>query len=277
MEALFDSHTHLQLPAFAKDRAAVLGRARAAGVTDMVVVGMDSADSQEALILAAQQEAVYAAIGFHPHEAKHLDGEALRMLRELAASPEVVAVGEIGLDFYRNFSPKADQVQAFRQQLELAAELKLPVIIHSREAQTETYAILRDWTSSSGDGLLPERPFGVMHCFSGDLELAQQYAEMGFLISVAGNVTYPNATRLQSVASALPLEYLLVETDCPFLPTQEHRGARCEPSYLSETVAQIAALRNVSRQAVAAATTENARRLYRLDREGQANTAGERE
>ncbi len=116
-----------------------------------------------------------------------------------------------------------------------------------------------------------------MHCFSGDLELAQRYVEMGFLISVAGNVTYPNAMRLQSVASALPLEYLLVETDCPFLPPQSHRGARCEPSYLSETVDQIAALRNVSRQAVAAATTENARRLYRLDREGQANTVGDRE
>ena len=276
MEALFDSHTHLQLPAFAKDRAAVLGRARAAGVTDTVVVGMDSTDDQEALILAAQRAEIHAAIGFHPHEAKHLNGEALRMLRELAASPEVVALGEIGLDFYRNHSPRADQVRAFHEQLALAAELKLPVIIHSREAQAETYAILRDWTESASRNTLPS-PVGVMHCFSGDLELAQRYAEMGFLISVAGNVTYPNAMRLQSVASSLPLEYLLIETDCPFLPPQSHRGARCEPSYLSETVDQIAALRNVSRQAVAAATTENARRLYRLDREGQANTVGDRE
>jgi TatD DNase family protein len=276
MEALFDSHTHLQLPAFAKDRAAVLGRARAAGVTGMIVVGMDDADSQEALILAAQHEEIHAAIGFHPHEAKHLNREALRMLRELAASPEVIALGEIGLDFYRDLSPRETQSRAFREQLELAAELKLPVIIHSREAQAETYAILRDWTESAGKSTLPS-PVGVMHCFSGDLELAQRYIEMEFLISVAGNVTYPNANRLQAVASALPLEYLLVETDCPFLPTQEHRGARCEPSYLSETVDQIAALRNVSRQAVAAATTENARRLYRLDREDQASTAGERE
>lgn len=243
----------------------------------MVVVGMDSADDQEALILAAQREEIHAAIGFHPHEAKHLNGEALRMLRELAASPEVVAVGEIGLDFYRNLSPRADQVRAFREQLDLAAELKLPVIIHSREAQAETYAVLLDWTTSGREGSLPDRPLGVMHCFSGDIQMAQRYIELGFLISIAGNVTYPNAKRLQSVATTVPLEHLVVETDCPFLPPQEYRGERCEPSYVNETVDQVAALRNVGRQAIAAATTENARRLYRLDREDQASTVGDRE
>ena len=261
MEGLFDSHTHLQLRAFAKDRQAALDRARVARVAEMVVVGIDGTGSREAVALAARQDGVYAAVGFHPHEAKLVDGEALRLVRELAAAPGVVALGEIGLDFYRDLSPREAPARAFREQLELAAELGLPVIIHSREAAAETYAVLRDWLA---EGPRPEEPVGVLHCFSGDLAAAQRYVEMGFMISVAGNVTYPNATRLQAVAAALPLEHLIVETDCPFLAPQSHRGGRCEPSYLTETVDKIAALRNVSRQAVAAATRENARRLYRL-------------
>ena len=262
MEGLFDSHTHLQLRAFAKDRQAALDRARESGVAEMVVVGIDGTGSREAVALAARQEGVYAAVGFHPHEAKLVDGEALRLVRELAAAPGVVALGEVGLDFYRDLSPREAQARAFREQLELAAELGLPVIIHSREAAAETYVVLRDWLASAGPSL--DKPVGVLHCFSGDPAAAQRYVEMGFMISVAGNVTYPNAMRLQSVAAALPLEHLIVETDCPFLAPQSHRGGRCEPSYLTETVDKIAALRNVSHQAVAAATRENARRLYRL-------------
>ncbi len=193
MEGLFDSHTHLPLPAFAKDRQAALDRAREAGVAEMVVVGIDGNGSREATALAARQEGVYAAVGFHPHEAKVVDGEALRLLRELAAAPGVVALGEVGLDFYRNLSPHEAQARAFREQLALAAELGLPVIIHSREAAAETYAILQDWLA---EGPRPEGPVGVLHCFSGDLAAAQRYVEMGFMISVAGNVTYPNAARL---------------------------------------------------------------------------------
>ncbi len=261
MEGLFDSHTHLQLRAFARDRQAALDRAREAGVAEMVVVGIDGTGSREAVALAAREDGVYAAIGWHPHEARLVDGEALRLLRELAAAPSVMAVGEIGLDFYRNLSPREAQARAFREQLDLASELGLPVIIHSREAAAETYAVLRDWLA---EGPRPEEPVGVLHCFSGDLAAAQRYVEMGFMISLAGNVTYPNATHLQAVAAALPLEHLTVETDCPFLAPQSHRGGRCEPSYLTETVDKIAALRNVSPQAVAAATRENARRLYRL-------------
>jgi TatD DNase family protein len=263
MERLFDSHTHLHLPAFAGDRQAAFDRAREAGVAEMVVVGIDGTGSREAVALAAGQEGVYAAIGWHPHEARLVDGEALRLLRELAGDPQVVALGEIGLDFYRDLSPREAQARAFREQLELASELGLPVIIHSREAAAETYAVLRDWLAPAGGPSL-ERPVGVLHCFSGDLAAAQRYVEMGFMISVAGNVTYPAATRLQAVAAALPLEHLIVETDCPFLAPQSHRGRRCEPSYVTETVDKIAVLRNVSRQTVAAATRENARRLYRL-------------
>jgi TatD DNase family protein len=261
MEGLFDSHTHLQLRAFAKDRQAAFDRARESGVAEMVVVGIDGTGSREAVALAARQEGLYAAVGFHPHEAKLVDGEALLLVRELAAAPGVAALGEIGLDFYRDLSPREAQARAFREQLELATELGLPVIIHSREAAAETYAILREWLA---EGPRPEGPVGVLHCYSGDLAAAQRYVEMGFIISVAGNVTYPNAMRLQAVAAALPLEHLIVETDCPFLAPQSHRGRRCEPSYLTETVDRIAALRNVNRQAVAAATRENARRLYRL-------------
>jgi len=261
MEGLFDSHTHLQLRAFARDRQAAFDRAREAGVAEMVVVGIDGTGSREAVALAAREDGVYAAIGFHPHEARLVDGEALRLLRELSADPQVVALGEIGLDFYRNLSPREAQARAFREQLDLASELGLPVIIHSREAAAETYAVLRDWLA---EGPRPEEPVGVLHCFSGDLAAAQRYVEMGFMISVAGNVTYPNAARLQAVADALPLEHLIVETDCPFLAPQSHRGRRCEPSYLTETVDRIAALRNINWPEVAAATRENARRLYRL-------------
>jgi TatD DNase family protein len=264
MEGLSDSHTHLQLRAFAKDRQAALDRAREAGVAEMVVVGIDGKGSREAVALAARQEGLYAAVGFHPHEAKLVDGEALRLVRELAAAPGVVALGEVGLDFYRDLSPREAQARAFREQLELATELGLPVIIHSREAAAETYAVLREWRAGAGDVPPLDKPLGVLHCFSGDLAAARRYVEMGFMISVAGNVTYPNATRLQAVAAALPLEHLIVETDCPFLAPQSHRGRRCEPSYLTETVDKIAALRNVNSQAVAAATRENARRLYRL-------------
>ncbi len=264
MDGLFDSHSHLQLSAFAEDRQAVLDRARQAGVVGAVVVGIDAASSEDAIELAARHDGLYATIGFHPHDAKRLDGRALRLLRELARRPKVVALGEIGLDFYRNLSPAKAQVQAFRDQLNLAAETKLPVVIHSRQADKQTYAVLRDWLADLGGEPPQGLPWGVLHCFSGDLEAAHQYIEMGFLVSIAGNVTYPNAGRLQSVAAALPLEHLMLETDCPFLTPQSHRGKRCEPSHLPETAAQVAALKGASVEEVARATTANAERLYRL-------------
>lgn len=266
MTLMFDSHSHLQMPAFAGELPAVLERARGAGVAEIVVVGMDVLSSRQAIELAARHEGLYATVGMHPHEAKRLDADALRSLREMAREPRVVAVGETGLDFYRDLSPRPEQEKAFREQLALAEELDLPVIIHSRQAQQETFAVLRDW--ASGQRRRAEH-LGVLHCFAGDSGLAQEYVRLGFLISVAGNVTYPDAERLRSVAATIPLEHLLVETDCPFLPPQGHRGRRCEPAHLRETVELVAALRDASFDEIAAATAANARRLYRLGDEEQ--------
>ena len=262
MTALFDSHSHLQEKDFDKDLAAALERARRDGVTGGVVVGMDVASSGQAVELATRYDGLYAGVGLHPHEARHLDSGVLQGLRELARQPRVVAIGETGLDFYRDRSPREAQERAFREQLALAEELDLPVIIHARQAQQETLAILREW---AGKHPPTEQPLGVLHCFAGDLALAEEYIDMGFMISLAGNVTYPNARPLQAVAAATPLERLLVETDCPFLPPQGHRGRRCEPAHLRETAAFVAALRDSSFDAVAAATTANAKRLYRLE------------
>ncbi len=261
MTSFFDSHCHLQMSHFASDLPQVLERARGAGWEGGVVIGMDVGSSRQAIELARRHEGLYATVGMHPHEARNLDAEALAMLTELAKKPKVVAVGETGLDFYRNLSTPALQRKAFREQLKLAAETGLPVVIHARQAQEETFAILREW---AGNQPTARRPLGVLHCFAGDTELAASYVELGFMVSFAGNVTYPNARKLQAAAASVALESLLVETDCPFLAPQSRRGKRCEPAYVFETIQFIAGLREGAADEVASATAVNARRLYRL-------------
>jgi TatD DNase family protein len=258
---LFDSHCHLQMPAFAADLPQVLERARSEGWEASVVIGMDVPSSRQAIDLAARHEGLYATVGMHPHDASCLDEEALAALRTLAKEPRVVGIGETGLDFYRNLSAPALQRKAFREHLALASEVDLPVVIHARQAQEETFAILRDWSGGQPES---RRPLGVLHCFAGDSALAQAYVELGFMISIAGNVTYPNARKLQAAATSVPLNGLLVETDCPFLAPQSRRGRRCEPAHLRETVEFVAKLRGSSVDEVAGATAANARRLYRL-------------
>jgi len=258
---MFDSHCHLQMPVFAGDLPEVLERARREGLEGAVIIGMDPPSSRQAMGLAARHEGLYATAGVHPHDASCLDADALQALREMAREPRVVAIGETGLDFYRNLSPPAAQQRAFREQLALADEADLPVVIHSRQANQETFAVLREWAT----GKRRNGPLGVLHCFAGDADLAAEYARLGFMLSFAGNVTYPNARRLQSVVATAPLEHLVVETDCPFLPPQSHRGRRCEPVHLRETIEFIANLRGVDANAVAATTTANAGKLYRLE------------
>ncbi len=261
MTPLFDSHCHLQMPAFASDLPEVLERARQEGWEASVVIGMDVPSSRQAIDLASRYEGLYATVGMHPHDASCLDEEALVALRALAKEPRVVAIGETGLDFYRNLSAPALQRKAFREELALASEVDLPVVIHSRQAQEETFAILRDWADGQPEA---RKPFGVLHCFAGDSVLAEAYVGLGFMISFAGNVTYPNARRLQAATASVPLDGLLVETDCPFLAPQSRRGRRCEPAHLRETVESVAGLRGSSVAEVAGATAANARRLYRL-------------
>jgi len=257
---LFDSHNHLQFPEFDKDRDAVLSRASEAGVEAMLLVGTDIASSEKALALAEENDGLYVSVGCHPHVARHVDAGELTRLRELASHPRVVAIGEIGLDFYRNLSPRDAQMRAFREQLALAADLALPVVIHSRDADEETYPTLAEWarTLSRPGG---EQPVGVMHYFSGNAELARRYVELGFLISIHTSVTYPSAAERQAVATDLSLDDLVVETDAPYGAPQSRRGQRGEPAHLAEAVAKIAALRGTTADDVAARTTENARRL----------------
>ncbi|MFQ5878844.1 MAG: TatD family hydrolase [Dehalococcoidia bacterium] len=259
---LVDSHCHIHSHEFDDDRAAVLKRARQAGLTVMVVVGTDVASSAAAVALARQHHHLQAVVGCHPHDAAAFDEEGLSAIRELARDPAAVAIGEIGLDFYRNLSPPAAQVRVFEMLLCLAAAERLPVVIHSRSADQETFAMLERWATGVGPQWPQQRPLGVMHCFAGDLALARRYIDMRFLISIPSTVTYPRAEKMVAVAQGIPLAAMVIETDAPYLAPQSRRGRRNEPAYLTETVTRIAQLRGETFEAVAQATAANARRLF---------------
>ncbi len=255
---LFDSHSHIQMSQFDEDRSATLERGRKAGLVGQLVLGTDVASSENAIALAENEPDVYAAAGCHPHDAKDMDDDSLRHLAELAADDVVAVVGEIGLDFYRNFSPHDVQVDVLNKQLETASEVGKPVALHGREAHGDLYPIIENWSRRMGGALPDGRPLGIMHYFDGDLDLARRYVDLGFFISVHCSVTYPKSTILQQVAADLPLDVLLVETDSPYGAPQSHRGQRNEPAYVEEAVVKIAQLRGDQIERVAEATTENA-------------------
>lgn len=257
---LVDSHTHIDMRQYEKDRDRVLERARVAGVAAVVDVGCDLDSSRAAIRLAERYVEVFATVGFHPHSAARMRDGDLERLAELARHPKVVAIGEIGLDFYRNLSPRDIQVEAFKRQLALARRLGLPVIVHCRQAHEEVLGILTEWADGA-DG--EDKPLGVFHCFSGDGELGHRYIEMGFFLSIAGPVTYPSSSSAE-VARGLPLDRLLIETDCPFLTPQPYRGKRNEPSYVSFVGEKIGEIRGVPAAVVAEHTTANAIRLFQL-------------
>jgi TatD DNase family protein len=262
MTMLIDSHCHLQFAQFNDDRAQVLDRAWQADLSAIVVVGTDADASERALALAEAHPNVFATVGWHPHQASEFDDRQRLALRRLAESPKTVAVGEIGLDFYRKLSPPETQRAVFQQMLDVAGELRLPVVVHSRAAEDEVFAILSGWANQVKGQWPQERPLGVVHCFGGDLALALRYVQLGFLVSIAANVTYPNAGRLASVVAGLPLERLLVETDAPYLTPQAMRPQRNEPSFLVETVGRIAEIRAQTVREVAEQTSANAAALY---------------
>jgi TatD DNase family protein len=261
---LIDAHAHLDAARFNADRPAVIERARAAGVEAIVTVGADLESSRAAVRLAEEYGMVHAAVGIHPHDASKLDGAALAELRGLAQQPRVVAIGEIGLDFYRDLSPRDVQRRAFQAQLAWAAKLGKPVIIHDREAHDETLAILVDWATGLENSMLAGR-LGVLHTFSGDQAMAGRAIDLGFYISISGPVTYQNERQLPGIVQALPLDRLLVETDCPFLAPHPHRGKRNEPAYVRLVAERIASLRSMTFDDLAEATTANARRLFRFE------------
>jgi TatD DNase family protein len=262
---LFDTHTHLQLSQFDGDRAAALDRAQDAGLVGLLVLGVDVASSEDAIALADAEAGVHAAAGCHPHDAAKLNEGGLEQLAELAKHPRVLAVGEIGLDFYRNFSPREQQLDVFGRQLATAAEVAKPIAVHCRDAQDDLFPLIEAWSNRLGRRLPDGRPLGVMHYFSGDAELAKRYVELGFLISVHSSVTYPKAQQLQDVAQRLPLDALVVETDSPYGAPQSRRGERNEPAFVAEAVAKIAELRGDPVERIAESTTENALRLFGLD------------
>lgn len=247
---LFDTHAHLHFPEFDADREAMVGRARAAGVRRMLTIGTEPESSRAAVAMAAGEPDVWAAVGIHPHDASAGDAPALAEIERLATQPRVVAIGEIGLDYFRDLSPREDQQRVFRALLDLARRLGKPVVIHCREAHEDALRILSEERVSEVGG--------IMHCFSGDVAIARRCLDLGLLISLAGPVTYPNARALPDVARFVPADRLVIETDCPFLPPQGYRGQRNEPAYLAITAARVAELRGEPLETLAARLAANA-------------------
>ncbi|MGQ9552578.1 MAG: TatD family hydrolase [Anaerolineae bacterium] len=252
---LADTHAHLSDECFDADRQAVLQRARAAGVMLMVDVGADLASSGKAVALASEDEAVWAAVGVHPHEAAGFGEGELAMLRELANCPRVVAIGEIGLDFYRDLSPRQKQRDALEMQLALAGELGKPVLVHCRDAYPQVLESIRHWQG---------RIRGVLHCFSGTEEALYQALDQGLFISLAGPVTYERAEHTRTIARLVPIERLLLETDCPYLAPAPKRGKRNEPLYLTCILDTIARVRGVPAEDLAEITFENVEGFFGL-------------
>ena len=259
--SIVDTHAHLDMAPFDEDRSEAIARAADSGVSTIITVGIDLESSRKAVKLAESYPGVFAAVGFHPHRATGITEADIARLAKIATRPRVVAIGETGLDFYRNYSPREAQLQGLKWQLELATALDLPVIIHCRQAEKEMLSLLYEWTSSDER---PKQPRGVIHCFSGDTDTARQYLNMGFFISLAANISYPSSSRTHDATRSIPPDRLLVETDSPFLPPQRYRGKRNEPSYLPLTVETLARIRETSPEVVATQTTENASRLFRL-------------
>jgi TatD DNase family protein len=280
---LVDTHAHLDSDKFGLDRDQVLARAWAAGIGVLICAGTDLDSSRQALLLAHAKcdtgarrcPRVYATAGIHPHEAAKAGPDALAELEHLSQDSATVAIGEIGLDYHYNFSPPETQREWFVAQLELARRIGKPVVIHDRDAHADTFAILRALVVAASAAPDPDTTTqvvtrkwaplrGVLHCFSGDREMAFQILDMGFYLSFGGPVTFHNAQRLQALVRELPLERILLETDCPYLAPHPHRGQRNEPAYVGLVAEKIAALKAMPLEQVAQVTTDNAARLFGL-------------
>jgi len=253
---LVDTHAHLNDEEFDRDREAVIGRAVSAGIRAIIDIGSDL-DSCRKSVKLAQRSGLYATVGIHPHSARHMS-EWAREIETLATSPGVVAIGEIGLDYYRNLSEPSAQRDCFVHFLGLARSLGLPVVVHDRDAHKDIVDLLR--LEHAGD------TGGVMHCFSGDVEMAEKCLDMGFYISLAGPVTFKNNTRAQQVVRMVPDSRLLLETDCPFLTPEPYRGMRNEPGMVRVVAERVAALKGVPSAQVVDVTGANAQRLFGLNK-----------
>ena len=256
---LIDSHAHLEMKDFDKDRNRVIARAVEAGVRHIITVATTIPDGHKALDIAQKNESVFLSIGIHPHEAKDIREGDYAELRSLSKEKKVVAFGEIGLDFYRNHSPRQVQLARFRELLRLGKDLQLPIILHDRDAHEEILKILKEERNG--------RWRGVFHCFSGDVPLAKKVIQMGFFISIPGTVTFSKATTQQEVVRCIPLEKILLETDCPYLAPEPYRGKRNEPAFIRNTAEKVASLKSLSFEDVCRITSLNARALFGIGEE----------
>jgi TatD DNase family protein len=254
---LFDTHAHLNDEKFNDDREEVIARARENGVSYVCNIGYNKETIVSSLELAHTYDFIYTAIGWHPQDAITMTDDDLAWIEKLATEErKVVAIGEIGLDYYWDTSPKDVQQDVFRRQIRLAKKLKLPIIIHDREAHQDILDILREEKA--------EEVGGIMHCFSGSPEMAEQCIDLNFHISLGGPVTFKNAKKPKEVAERVPLERLLIETDCPYLTPHPYRGKRNESAYVRYVAEEIAQLKNISFEKLAQITTENAKRLFQI-------------
>ena len=251
---LIDSHAHLEMKEFDADRKEVIARAGQAGVGTIITVGTNLSLSRKALSITREYENVYATIGVHPHDVAKAGDKTLDELKALARDPKVVAYGEIGLDYFRNISPREKQVEMFAKQLDLACELNLPVIIHDRDAHDESLRMVKASSIRRG----------VFHCFSGNWDMARKCIDLGFYISVPGVVTFNKAQILHEVVRQAPMESLLLETDCPYLTPVPHRGKRNEPAFIVHTAKKVSEIKGLGYDAVAQAAADNTRRLFGL-------------
>lgn len=258
---LIDTHCHIHFPDYQDTSVSeLLDRARQAGVEKMVLIGTDTVTNQQVAQLSELHQELYYTIGLHPHDAQNEEPIRLADVKKLTTNyPKLVGIGEIGLDYYRNLSPKDTQIAVFRQMLELASQLQLPVVIHDRDAHEDTYQNLK-WAVDQW-GIR-----GIIHCFSGDLEFAKKMVDLGFYLSFAGQITFKNAENLRQVAQQIPLKHLLVETDSPYLTPAPHRGKRNEPANVRYTAQKIAEIKKTTLEEVAVQTTQNAMAVFQLDR-----------
>jgi len=251
-----DTHVHLNAEQYNEDLQDVIDRALEVGVNQMVVIGFDQKTIKRAIELAEEYDFIYAVVGWHPVDAIDCTDEDLQWIEELASHPKVVAIGETGLDYHWDKSPKEIQQQVFRKQIQLAQRVNLPLVIHNRDATEDVVRILQEEQA--------EKTGGVMHCFGGSVETAKTCIDMNFMISLGGPVTFKNAKKPKEVATDIPLEWLMIETDAPYLAPHPHRGKRNEPSLVPLVAEEIARLKGVSIEEIAQATTENAKRFYKL-------------
>jgi TatD DNase family protein len=250
-----ETHSHLDFDEFDADREEVIKRALDAGVRILINVGASLDSSKRAVELAHKYPCIFAAVSVHPHDSHTVDDKVLAEIDELASDLRVVAIGETGLDFYRNLSPQEVQKRVFLDFIAIAKKHNKPLIVHSRDSTSEAISVIAETKPTAG---------GVFHCYSSSVENAKRIFQLGFLVSVAGNITFSNAEKLRSKIAQLPIENLMLETDSPYLAPQQYRGKRCEPAYIPLVASEVARLHALSIETVAEITTKNAKRVFRI-------------